>query len=168
MKILSGKRSRRSILEAEMKSESRWVAGGIALAFGVAAMAVYQLNESDGSPKVNGGSYLALFARPVRTTQERPAGSLAAALPRREGASSDGVDFESTATIRKENPPPDEPGIIRAPALEYVERGVGAFRVQEGLALRRVGESAPDGRKIVGFRRLDGGWVAIVAPQTSR
>ena len=116
MKVLSRMKRGRSGLEAEMRSEDRWVVGGITLALCVAGMAVHQLSDGDGAPKVNGGYYLALFARPAGATQERPGRSSAATLPRRGGECGT-VDFETTDTIRRENPPL-EPGVIRAPATE--------------------------------------------------
>lgn len=158
---------RRPAVASEMRSENAWIGGGIALALSVAAMALHQLSRNDEAPGIYGGSYLALFGRPA--LQARRAGEDRNDAQPGDTRRSPAVDYEATASIRKETPAaPGNSGVIGAPDLAYVDRGVGAFRTYDGLALRRIGESAPDGRTIAAFRRQDGGWVAVVAPQTSR
>lgn len=158
---------RRSIAASEMRSENVWIGCGIALALSVAAMALHQLSRNDGAPSIYGGSYLALFGRPALPA--RRAGEDRNDAKSDDTRRSPAVDYEATASIRKDAPAaPGKSEVIGAPDLAYVDRGVGAFRTDGGLALRRIGDNAPDGRRIAAFRRQDGGWVAVVAPQTSR
>ena len=176
---LSGKSLRRSNRPnirrlADMRSERLWLAGGIALAGVIAATATMQVRDNDGMPKIYGAEHLALFAQASRGRAPDDAGGQSVATsstksPVRATAPA-AVDFETTATIRTDREPDAdrEAGVVGAPALKSVERGSGAFRTPNGVVMRRVGETAPDGRRIVAFKRRDGEWVAVVSPQTSR
>ncbi|MDE2361500.1 MAG: hypothetical protein KGM42_02385 [Hyphomicrobiales bacterium] len=150
---------------------------GIALAGASALLAGVQIANNDGTPKINGGAHLALFGRPSRAVSSEPAAApVSRDAPAASGsvqpaqANKPAVDYGATASIPRSSAASyGEWIMIGPPELRFVDRGVGAFATTAGVVQRGIGEEAPRGGVIVGFRRRAGNWFALVSRgQTSR
>lgn len=147
-------------------AEAIYTALGIALACGAVAFAYVEVRDNDGTPKVFGGSHLALFAQPSHRNATAPSQEAAESSPTSTGmvGPDANVDYSTTASIPRDG----RWDVFGTREERAANDGAAREKAAQGGAREIVvapGERMPAGGVIRAIVLRDGRWVAIVAAE---